>query len=423
MTLISVFWWIFVGLAIGAVGSLIVSRYRGQHGRAAVLAAENAAHLDHIRSLESETGQIPDLKSTIAELEARPPTIVEKPVLKMVERPFDNTAQITRMQSLEKEAAMIPGLRAKIAELESRPPQVVEKIVDRLVDNPAHIARIRTLEDETGTIPALKAKIVDLEARQPEVVEKLVDRLVDNPAHLARIRALEDEAEIIPELRARIVDLEQRPPQIVEKPVEKIVDRLIDNPVHAARIRTLEKEAGLIPSLRKKIADLEARAANFDAGGYGRPVERIIERLVPDPRASEERDQKLRELERRFEALERALGRPNGAPDAQARDGVDPAPVDVASARAEGFNMWGPDDLRILSGLDDAAADILSAAGASTFATLAEMTPAEIEQVLRTGGGVIDRAAIEAWPAQAALALRNDWRGLKASQQSFSSDH
>jgi predicted flap endonuclease-1-like 5' DNA nuclease len=411
--------WLAVGAALSWGGERLVRRLRGEKDRAMALASENAAHLFRIKSLESEASLIPGLRAKIADLESRPPTIVEKPVVKMVERPFDNTATMTRLQSLEKDAARIPDLKARIAELEARPP----KIVDRVVDNPAHLARITALEAEVAIIPDLKSKIVALEARAPEVVEKIVERPVDNPAHLARIRRLEEEVEVIPDLRARIAELEQRPPEIVERPVEKIVDRLVDNPVHVARIRALEKEAGLVPSLRGRIAELEARASKFDMSAYGRPVERIIERLVPDMRASEESDRRLKELERRFATLERAIGRVNGAPEAAQLAGADAdAPtaglVDVAAARAEGFNMWGPDDLRILSGLDDEAADILSAAGASTFATLAEMTPAEIRQVLKSSRGAVEPSEAETWPEEAALVLRNDWRGLKALQQS-----
>lgn len=388
--------WIFVGLLFGCVtGWLLCLRF----GR----------HRARMKSLEMEANLVPGLRAQIDELESRPPTIIEKPVVKMIDRPVDNTALMNRIQSLEKETTMIPGLRSKIADLESRPPKVIEKPVERAVDNPAHLARIRELEGDLQEVSALRARIDDLEQRPPAVV----DRLVDNPEHIARIRRLEEEASVIPELRATIAALRQRPPEIVEKPVEKIVERLADNPVHVAKIRMLEKDAALLPALRSRIADLEARAAKFDA--YSRPVERIIERLVPDPRASEESDRRLKDLERRFEALERALGRGDPEPESD-ETRAEPGAVDVAAARAEGFNMWGPDDLRVLSGLDDEAADILSVAGASTFSIVAEMTPAEIGQVLTSNGYALS-APVERWPEEAALVLRNDWRALRELQQ------
>jgi len=391
--------WIVVGALLFWGGERLVRRLRGDQDRASALAAENAAHVFRIKSLEGETALIPGLRAKIAELEARPPTIVEKPVVKMIERPFDNTATMTRLQSLEKEAARIPDLKARIAELQSQPP----KIVERMVDNPEHVARIQSLEAEVAIIPDLKAKIAELEARAPETVERIVERPIDNPEHLARIRRLEEEADVIPGLRARIDELERRPPEIIERPVERIVERLVDNPVHVAKIRALEKEAGLVPGLRRRIFDLQRRAA-------------------------EDRDRRLRDLERRFDDIERALRRRDGASEEPANDaqspdaGVAGTTIDVAAAKAEGFPIEGPNDLSIIAGLDSAAADALHRAGAGDFATIAAMTPAEILQVMRAGGATADLWTVESWPEQADLAAQNHWRALKALQGSLTAD-
>lgn len=404
-SLLSALWWIVFGALLGWLGHwALASFFRRAETRTIEKTVEkvidNPAHLTRIKSLEQELQAVPALKSRIAEMERRGPmiidNIIEKPVEKIVDRVVDNPAHLSRIRQLEADLAIIPQLRGRIAELEARPPKIVEKPVEKIVEKP---------------------------------VERVIDRVVDNPAHLARIRSLEAEVSAIAGLRQKIAELEGRPARVVEKPV----DRLIDNPVHVARVRMLEKEVGQIPALRAKIAELESRPLRSldklaDAvAPYDRPVERIIERLVADPRANEEQNRRLRDLERRFDSIEAALlGRAQGK-GAAPKDAPDPSlpvspltigEIDLAAARAEGFSMRGVDDFEVIAGLGENAAVVLKKAGATTFAHIAGMTPDEIAEVLRLNGVEEQAEIIASWPEQAELAARNRWRTLSALQRS-----
>jgi predicted flap endonuclease-1-like 5' DNA nuclease len=70
------------------------------------------------------------------------------------------------------------------------------------------------------------------------------------------------------------------------------------------------------------------------------------------------------------------------------------------------------DDLTILAGVDAATADILRAAGITTFAQLAELTPDELTHILGDAGEIVAGGHVEALLQQARLAADKNWPGL-----------
>jgi predicted flap endonuclease-1-like 5' DNA nuclease len=204
------------------------------------------------------------------------------------------------------------------------------------------------------------------------VVEKFVDRpverTVDNPAHLARIKDLESEVAVIAGLRGQIQQLQSAPAKtvekIVEKPVEKIVEKIVE-----------------------------------------KPVDRVVEKVVTDTKGIEERDQKLRDLQKRYDDLNGEFTRFRRGPD-----------IDLGAARAAGFKIQSVDDLEIVEGIGPKINELLKANGIVTFRQLADSTPEQIRQILDKGGPTFRVADPGTWPEQSELAARNRWRALQSLQ-------
>ena len=90
--------------------------------------------------------------------------------------------------------------------------------------------------------------------------------------------------------------------------------------------------------------------------------------------------------------------------------------IDVAAARAAGFEMKGPDDLEIIEGIGPKIAQLMRQHGVTTFVQLATSSPAEISAILEKGGPSFRIANPGTWPEQASYCVRNDWAGLKELQ-------
>ena len=193
--------------------------------------------------------------------------------------------------------------------------------------------------------------------------------------------------------------------QIVEKPIEHIVETIVDKPMHLARVETLEEEAALVPALREEIALLRAMAPVTIEKIVERPVDRVVKERVPDTQAIEEREARLRDLQRRHDALESELVR--------LRRG--PAP-DIAAARAAGFSVKSAEDLEIIEGVGPKIAELLHKEGIATFALLVDTSPATIRDILERAGPSFKIADPATWPEQADLAARNRWGQLKSLQ-------
>jgi predicted flap endonuclease-1-like 5' DNA nuclease len=90
--------------------------------------------------------------------------------------------------------------------------------------------------------------------------------------------------------------------------------------------------------------------------------------------------------------------------------------IDVAAAKAAGFDMTGPDDLEIVEGIGPKIAQLLRQHGVTTFVQLASAAPAEIAAILERGGPNFRIANPGTWPEQAGYCVRNDWAGLRELQ-------
>lgn len=71
------------------------------------------------------------------------------------------------------------------------------------------------------------------------------------------------------------------------------------------------------------------------------------------------------------------------------------------------------DDLTRINGLGPKSADVLKAAGITTFRQLAEIKPETLKKVLEEGG-MTRLLNYETWPQQAALAADGKWEELEA---------
>jgi predicted flap endonuclease-1-like 5' DNA nuclease len=72
------------------------------------------------------------------------------------------------------------------------------------------------------------------------------------------------------------------------------------------------------------------------------------------------------------------------------------------------------DDLVIIEGIGPKIAQILAAAGITSFSQLASMEPSTIRDILDRGG--ISLADPRSWPEQARLAAAGDMAGLRTLQ-------
>ena len=90
--------------------------------------------------------------------------------------------------------------------------------------------------------------------------------------------------------------------------------------------------------------------------------------------------------------------------------------IDVAAAKAAGFDMKDPDDLEIIEGIGPKIAQLMRQHGITTFVQLATAAPAEIAAILEKGGPNFRIANPGTWPEQAGHCVRNDWAGLKRLQ-------
>jgi hypothetical protein len=90
--------------------------------------------------------------------------------------------------------------------------------------------------------------------------------------------------------------------------------------------------------------------------------------------------------------------------------------IDVAAAKAAGFDLHGPDDLEVIEGIGPKIAQLLRQHGVATFVQLASASPLEISAILEKGGPSFRIANPGTWPEQAGYCVRNDWAGLKHLQ-------
>lgn len=91
--------------------------------------------------------------------------------------------------------------------------------------------------------------------------------------------------------------------------------------------------------------------------------------------------------------------------------------IDVAAARAAGFNIKHDDDLTIIEGIGPKIDDLFHANGIVSFAQLARLGVPEMLEILERGGPHFQLANPGSWARQAALASENRWAELKRLQE------
>lgn len=261
-------------------------------------------------------------------------------------------------------------------------------------------------------------------------VDRIVEKVIDNPRNLARIAELETEVSNIPGLRNKIQTLESAPPRVVEKiiekPVEKIVEKIVEKPVE----RIVEKpsvDPAELAERDRQVQEFEARFAELEnhlvlqEKAIATRDEEIaaLKSAAPDP-AADTRDKQgwryqLATAERKVSELQNLLATRD---EKIAR--LNPVErVDVNAARAAGFEMKGEDDLEIIEGVGPKIAELFAQLGIKTLRQLSELTTAQIQSIVDTGGSNFSLGNPETWPAQADLAARNRWTTLKALQQAL----
>jgi predicted flap endonuclease-1-like 5' DNA nuclease len=211
-------------------------------------------------------------------------------------------------------------------------------------------------------------------------------------------------------------------PRPIERVVEKTVDKFVDNPAHLARIKALEGEVGAIAGLRSQISQLQSAPAKV----VERIVEKPVEKIVQDTQGIEQRDQKIRELQTRFDDLDRrSRGHVQTIADRdeELRRLRLPPIIDVNAAKAAGLPLKSADDLEIIEGIGPKIAELLRADGITTFFELSNSTPDKIRAILDKAGPNFRVADPGTWPEQADLAAHNRWRALKSLQDILIAGH
>lgn len=425
LSILCFLWWIVLGALLGWLASWLL----GRGGRREPQVVER--FVDRPVDNPDHLGKIATLEREVARLAAIGPTTIERIVDRPVEKLVDNPAHLARIRALE---ADIDALRAA-------PSRTIEK----LVDNPAHLARIRTLETETARMADLETEIRALKAAPPKTIEKIVEkpvervveRIVPDRATLderdRQIAALKSRHDL---LEAEIARL-KRPPEIdlaaaraagfaIKGPDEiEIIEGIgpkIGDLFRAHGLGSFAAIAAKSPAALKSV--LDQGGLQFSVANPGTWPEQA-------DLAARNRWTQLKALQDELVAGVRVAR--TGAADPEAKDLRaqlllreaelkrlrEPAPFDMAAAKAAGFSVKGPDDLEVIEGIGPKIAELLRKEGVATFARLAAMTGAEIKPMLERAGPNFRLADPETWPDQADLAARGRWRSLALLQKSL----
>lgn len=93
-----------------------------------------------------------------------------------------------------------------------------------------------------------------------------------------------------------------------------------------------------------------------------------------------------------------------------------PPAIDLAAARAAGFQLEHVDDLTVIEGIGPKIDKLFRAAGIMTHTQLARSSVAEMREILDEGGPDFKIANPASWAQQAQLASENRWAELKKLQ-------
>jgi predicted flap endonuclease-1-like 5' DNA nuclease len=206
----------------------------------------------------------------------------------------------------------------------------------------------------------LFGRLLRSEVPAPRVVEKLVDRPVEKIVERIVEKPVDRVVETVVE---KPVVVEKVVERVVETPVDRIIDRPVDSPALLAQLAQATAAAALVPALRAQLATAEAELARLRAPAW-------------------------------------------------------PA-IDLAAARAAGFDIKAEDDLKVVEGIGPKIEQLLHAQGIRTFAQLAQTPVARLQEILDAAGPHYRIADPGTWPEQSLLCARNEWTALKTLQDSL----
>lgn len=392
-------WWILAGALGALLGWLLKSCFKPKP--VTITDAQGIARyetrVNELTSLRAkDLDQMDMMRKRVAELEATPPKIVEKPVEKIVEKTIEveSPVLLARVRDLEGQAN---SYQTQILGFQTAPPKVVEKVVtvEKIVEKPVekivtiekivevesltlqnqirsltaesetssntYVTRIRELESEAGKVSGLQTRVRDLETEAGQVA-----------GLRTRIHGLEGQVNDVALLRSRVSELEAAPPKLIERTieVEKIVEKPVDRVIEIERVVELDSPALVAAAghLRAQVADLEPRVGRI-AG-----------------------------LEARIRELEAAVSADT---------------LDVSGARGVlGFDL-AVDDLKVVEGVGPKIEEVLHRNGIRTWRRLARTEYSTMRRVLDEGGPQFRIADPTTWPQQAALLDSGNWAAFK----------
>lgn len=216
-------------------------------------------------------------------------------------------------------------------------------------------------------------------ARAPATVQRVVEKIIDRPVERIVEKFVEKPVDRVVE---RVVE------KVVEIPVDRVVERVVEKIVEIPVDRVVER---VVEKIVEKPVD--------------RVVERVLEKTVLDSAGLQARDHEIALWRSRFAEMEHQLQRALQGP-----------PLDLAKARAAGFDVKGAKELDVLEGIGPKIGELLRQAGVFRFWQLAQMVPAEIRLILEAAGPQFQMTMPDTWPEQAALAANNHWRALRTLQ-------
>ena len=280
------------------------------------------------------------------------------------------------------------------------PPKVVEKIVEKIVEKPVDRVVEKVVEKVVQDTRGIEERDRTIAARDEEIARLRRPPDIDLAAAKAAGLSLKhaDDLEIIEGIGPKIAELLR---------ADGITTFLQLSNTSQERIRGILDKAG--PNFRIADPGTWPEQADLAARNRWASLKTLQGVLVAGVRVDNAG------LETEVKDLRLQLA----SRDAELKRMREPVVIDLAAAKAAGFNLKNADDLEIIEGIGPKIAQLFYDAGVKTFAALSKMTPAQIQPILDKGGANFKLADPGTWPEQADLAANNRWTTLKALQDAL----
>ena len=419
-------WWILAGALGALLGWLLKSCLKPKSVAIADTRgiAKYETRVNELTSLRAkDLDQMEVMRRRVAELEATPAKIVEKPI--EVESPV----LLARVRELEGQAN---SYQTQILGFQTAPPKVVEKVVtvEKIVDKP--VEKIVTIE-----------KIVEVESPtlQNQIRSLTAESEKSSYTYVTRIRELESEAGKVPGLQTRVKDLETEAGQVAG----------LRTRIHGleARIRELEAAASaetLDVSGARGVLGFDLAVDDLKVvEGIGPKIEEVLHRngirtwrrlartdyptmrrmldeggpqfRVADPTTWPHQAALLDSANwEAFKVLtdELIAGRRGDANGENAAVvSLVEVPFDASAAQAAFGEKITKDDLKVVEGIGPKIEELFHAAGIKSWRELSQSDPGRLREILVEAGSRFQMHDPSTWPRQAALAAEGKWAELK----------